>query len=152
VARLAPVVQLLGALDLFAGATNTVLERLASSAKEERLPGNTVVIRQGDDADALWVLVDGTLLIHARDGAGVDFALPNVQAPGYVGELGLLHGAPRSATVTTLADTVLLRIEGKDFLDAIENSATSVSLQTTAVIRLARTAAPSSSPITSVAE
>jgi MFS family permease len=147
VARLAPIVALLGALDLFAGATNNVLENLASSAKEERLRGGTVVIRQGDDADALWVLVAGALLVDARNAYGVDVVLPPVHAPGYVGELGLLHNAPRSATVTTQADTRLLRIEGKDFLDALENSATSVSLQTTAVTRLARTTPPSAATV-----
>jgi CRP-like cAMP-binding protein len=105
-----------------------------------------VLIRQGDEADALWVLVEGTLTISARDARGVDIELPPVEAPGYVGELGLLHNAPRSATVTTAGDVVLLRIEGQNFLDAIETVSTSVSLQTTAVVRLARTAGPNATP------
>jgi CRP-like cAMP-binding protein/predicted MFS family arabinose efflux permease len=146
VARLAPIVKLLGALDLFAGATHPMLERLAASTKEEHPPAGTVLIRQGDDADALWVLVEGSLAISARGAAGLDIELPVVEAPGYVGELGLLHSAPRSATVTTIGSTVLLRIEGQDFLDAIETAASSVSLQTTAVVRLARTAGPNADP------
>jgi MFS family permease len=146
VARLAPIVDLLGALDLFAGATHPMLERLAASTKEERLPPGSVLIRQGDDADALWVLVEGTLAISARDPDGGERELPAVRAPAYVGELGLLHNAPRSATVTAVGDVVVLRIEGQDFLDAIETAASSVSLQTTAVVRLARTAGPSINP------
>jgi MFS family permease len=146
VARLAPIAELLGALDLFDGATHPMLERLAASTIKQLLPTDTVLIRQGDEADALWVLVEGTLTISARDARGVDIELPPVEAPGYVGELGLLHNAPRSATVTTAGDVVLLRIEGQNFLDAIETVSTSVSLQTTAVVRLARTAGPNATP------
>ncbi len=65
VARLAPRVRLLGALDLFTGASNSVLERLATAAVEQDVSAGTVIIREGDDADALWILVTGTLAIEA---------------------------------------------------------------------------------------
>jgi CRP-like cAMP-binding protein len=69
-----------------------------------------------------------------------------VQAPAYVGELGLLHNAPRSATVTTLGDAVVWRIEGTEFLGALEAAPASVSLQNVARTRLARTQAPPPMP------
>jgi MFS family permease len=139
VARLAPRVRLLGALDLFSGASNSVLERLAASAAEEHVATGSVIIREGDQADALWILVDGTLAIQATGVGGHPVDLPAVEAPSYVGELGLLHGRPRSATVTAANDCTVLRIEGKEFLDALEAAPASVSLQTLAGARLART-------------
>lgn len=139
VERLAPIVRLLGALDLFTSTGNAVLERLAAAASEQQVAAGTVIIRQGDDADALWILVSGILAIEAMGTDGVKLDLPSVQAPAYVGELGLLHGAARSATVTTAEDSTLLRIDGKEFLDAIESAAPSASLQTIAGVRLART-------------
>jgi CRP-like cAMP-binding protein len=105
-----------------------------------------VLIREGDIADALWVLVDGTLAVRAHRAGDVDADLPPVHAPAYVGELGLLHNAPRSATVTSLGDAVVWRIEGKEFLDALETAPASVSLQNVARTRLARTQAPPSAP------
>ncbi len=142
VARLAPRVRLLGALDLFTGASNSVLERLAKAAVEQQSPAGSVIIREGDEADALWILVSGTLAIEAvgvgrADGQAVQ--LPDVQAPSYVGELGLLRRAPRSATVTTKRDSTLLRIDGTEFLNALEAAPPSVSLKTLAAVRLART-------------
>ncbi|HEY8729987.1 MAG TPA: cyclic nucleotide-binding domain-containing protein, partial [Acidothermaceae bacterium] len=142
VARLAPRVQLLGALDLFTGASNSVLERLATAAVEQQSPAGTVIIREGDDADALWILVSGTLAVEAvgMDGPGDQAVeLPDVEAPSYVGELGLLRRAPRSATVTTKSDSTLLRIDGTEFLNALEAAPPSVSLKTLAAVRLART-------------
>jgi MFS family permease len=139
VARLAPRVSLLGALDLFTGASNSVLERLAAAAVEQEVSAGTVIIREGDEADALWILVSGTLAIEAVGPNGSTVELPDVDAPSYVGELGLLHGAPRSATVTTKQASTLLRIDGTEFLNALEAAPPSVSLKTLAGVRLART-------------
>lgn len=139
VARLAPRVRLLGALDLFTGASNSVLERLATAAVEQETRAGTVIIREGDEADALWILVTGTLAIEAIGPDGATVELPDVNAPSYVGELGLLHGRPRSATVTTKQDATLLRIDGQEFLNALEAAPPSVSLKTLAGVRLART-------------
>jgi MFS family permease len=139
VARLAPRVELLRALDLFEGAPRSVLERLAGNASQQQFSTGAAVIRQGDEADALWILVSGSLGVSARTGSGLDAELPPVHAPGYVGELGLLHNALRSATVTALDDAVLWRIDGTEFLSALEAAPASVSLQTMARTRLART-------------
>jgi CRP-like cAMP-binding protein len=62
-----------------------------------------------------------------------------VTAPGYVGELGLLHGIPRTATVRTIRPSTLLRIDGQDFLSAVQVSQPSPSLLSVAGTRMART-------------
>ena len=113
--------------------------RWATAAVEQEVPVGTVIIREGDEADALWILVTGTLGIEAGSPDGTTVELPDVQAPSYVGELGLLHSRPRSATVTTKQDSTLLRIEGTEFLNALEAAPPSVSLKTLAGVRLART-------------
>ncbi|MGH8862010.1 MAG: MFS transporter, partial [Jatrophihabitantaceae bacterium] len=50
-------------LDLFSGAPRAVLERLAENAVAETAPAGTVLITQGDPADALWVLTEGELSV-----------------------------------------------------------------------------------------
>src|SRR5579862_8652246 len=137
--RLRPRVELLSELDLLVGADHRTLERLAAAAQEVDLPAGTVLIREGDEADALWVLARGELSVQASgDGAGPR-DLPPVTAPGYVGELGLLHHIPRTATVRTMRDSTLLRIDGGDFLSALEASLPSPSLLAVAGTRMART-------------
>lgn len=139
--RLHSRIALLERLDLFAGAGPGPLEQLAGSAVPRRVPAGTTIIAQGDVADALWVLADGELAIGAVvDGA--ERSLPVVTAPGYVGELGLLHSAPRSATVKTAVDSELLQIAGADFLAALETAQTSTSMLSLAGERLRRTRAP----------
>lgn len=138
-ARLRPRVELLSQLDLLAGADRNTLERLAAAAEEIVLPAGSVVIREGDEPDALWVLERGELSVSAAGDGGGSRDLPPVTAPGYVGELGLLHGIPRTATVRTRVESTLLRIDGDEFLSALQASRPSVSMLSVAGTRMART-------------
>ena len=132
--RLRPWVALLSELDLLVGADRTTLERLAAAATEVVLPAGETVIREGEEADALWILERGELSVSAGSRE-----LEPVRAPGYVGELGLLHGIPRTATVRTRQESTLLRIGGQDFLDALQSGRPSPSLLAVAGARMART-------------
>jgi len=132
--RLRPLVELLSTLDLLADAGRNALERLAAAAEQVVLPAGSVVIRESDAADALWILAQGELSVHAGPRE-----LQPVVAPGYVGELGLLHGIPRTATVRTLGPATLFRIAGEDFLAALETSRPSASLLSVAGARMSRT-------------
>ena len=140
-ARLRPRVSLLSGLDLLADADRATLERLAAAAEEVVLPAGGVLIRQGDPADALWILVRGELSVGVTGAASGPRELAPVTAPGYVGELGLLKGIPRTATVRASQDSTLLRIGGADFLAAME-AWPSPALLAVAGARLARTPGP----------
>lgn len=139
VAKLEPWVEILGRLDLFTGAKRPVLERLAKAAEEQTVAAGTVIIREGDTADALWILLSGSLAVEASVGGGPVRALPTVNAPGYVGELGLVRGVPRTATVRTAEDCDLLRIEGGVFVDALESAPPSTTFIQLTGARWART-------------
>ena len=137
--RLRSKVTLLSGLDLLAGADRNTLERLAAAAEDVVLPAGSTLIREGDSADALWVLVRGQLSVEAAGDGGQPRELPPVAAPGYVGELGLIHGIPRTATVRTQQECTLLRINGEDFLAALQDSRPSASLLSVAGMRMTRT-------------
>ena len=141
--RLRPRVDLLSALDLLAGADRNALERLAAAAEEVVLPAGRVVIREGDEPDALWILERGELSVYAKGDGPTPREVGLVTAPGYVGELGLLHGIPRTATVQTREESTLLRIDGKEFLSTLQASRPSASLLAIAGTRMARTLGPS---------
>jgi MFS family permease len=137
--RLRPLVDLLSELDLLTGADRSTLERLAAAAEEVTMPSGSVVIREGDEADALWILTHGALSVSVAGDGPQPRELAPVTAPGYVGELGLLHRIARTATVRTGQDSTLLRISGEDFLSALETSRPSPSLLAVAGVRLSRT-------------
>jgi MFS family permease len=139
VRALAPTIRLIESLDLFAGASRIAIERVARAANEVTVPADTVLIREGDQADALWVLVDGEVAVSARGEAAHARRLRTMGAGSYFGEIGLLRALPRTATVRTLEPSILLRIEGHEFLDAVQSAGVSNSLMSQSAARLART-------------
>lgn len=128
-----PRVALLQELDLLTKATQPVLERLARAIEVVQLPAGADVVRQGDPADALWILVDGEVTVTV-DGDLVR----TLEPPTYFGEIGLLHGIPRIATVRTAQPCTLWRLSGEEFLTAAQAGTPSISLRGVAIIRLAR--------------
>ena len=94
------------------------LERLVQRAERVDVPAGTVVIGQGDVGDAFYVVDTGSLSVDV-DGVRRERAL--VHGDGF-GEIALLQGVPRTATVTATDPVGLLRIERDDFLAAITGS------------------------------
>lgn len=139
VRALAPRIALLESLDLFAGASRLAVERLASAATDLTVAADHVVIREGDEADALWVLVSGEVEVTARGEAARARRLRTMGPGTYFGEIGLLRRMPRTATIRSLEPCTLLRIEGTDFLDAVQGAGISPSLMSQSSARLSRT-------------
>jgi CRP-like cAMP-binding protein len=139
-AALAPLVGLLEQLELFATASRPVLERLAGAAIQEEFATGAAVIREGEPADALYVLVEGEVEVTARgEVAGAQRRLRTMTAPSYFGEIGVLAGIPRTATVTTLSACRCARIDGEALLGALTATPPSSSLMEVARSRLAVT-------------
>ena len=130
--ELDPVVAVLTASRLLEGASAPVVERLATMAVREVFPAGTVVVREGDEADDVFVLADGRTDVSV-DGAHVN----TVEAPGYFGEIGLVHRRARTASVTAVTDCVVYRLPGGEFLAAVSGSIP-VALQTEMAVRLDR--------------
>jgi ATP-binding cassette subfamily B protein len=107
-------------LPLFAGVSPGALEVAAQRLVPVPVTAGQIVIREGDPADRFYIIEKGTFLVDQLDhGTGTQRRL-RVMGPDEVfGELGLMHGAPRSATVTAQTDGRLLALEGAAFLELL---------------------------------
>jgi hypothetical protein len=137
--ELAPRIALLEQLGIFASANRTVLERLAAACVPVRAAAGEAIVTEGDEADALYVIVSGRVDVKSRGEAGVEQHIRVMEAGTYFGEIGVLEKIPRTATVTALEESELYRIEGDAFLDALTTSSATPSLLAGARTRLART-------------
>jgi MFS family permease len=148
---LAPRIAVLERLQIFATASRPVLERLAAAATEVAFPAGTAIVREGDPADSLYVLVNGEVEVTARgEGGGPERAIRTMSAPTYFGEIGVLGHIPRTATVTALTDCRCDQIEGQALLDALTSAPPSSTLMENARSRLSLT--HPSRPVSFVAE
>jgi hypothetical protein len=141
-AELEPRIRVLEVLGIFAAAPRPVLERLAGAVTEVDAPAGTVVMRQGEVADALYVIASGEVAITRRTGPEPPRFVTTIRGPGYVGEIGLLEGIPRTATVEALEPTRLWRIEGPEFLDALNEAPAAPVFLETALVRRVRNQPP----------
>ena len=99
---------LLRRTEVFAPLSYAALRRLASSLGEQRAQVGETIVRQGDDGEVVYVIVEGCAAV-SRDGEPVDELGPH----DTFGEAALILDAPRNATVTAV-EPMLLRTLGRE--------------------------------------
>jgi hypothetical protein len=113
--RLAPLVLRLRRLGIFGDASHAALERIARATTSVSVSAGTVVFRQDDVPDDLYVIDAGEVAVSTASQGEVN----RLHVDEWFGEIGLLRRVPRTATVTTTADCELLAIPGTIFIDAL---------------------------------
>jgi CRP-like cAMP-binding protein/predicted MFS family arabinose efflux permease len=109
VAALAPVVEELRATALLAAAPYSTVERLAASAVTTEVLAGTVIVREGDQSDAMYVVAAGRLAVTVTDDGGRRLVV-ELGAGEWFGEIGVLRRMGRTATVAAMIDARLWRI------------------------------------------
>jgi hypothetical protein len=137
-ALLRPKIALLEVLDLFANASRQTLEQLARACTEVELAAGDVAVREGDVADAVYVLVTGEVDVRAKGEGRRSHHLRTMGPRSYFGEIGLLRGINRTATVRATEPSLLWRIGADEFRAALEAGTASTSMLSLSTSRLAR--------------
>lgn len=92
----------------------------------KELPGNEYLFHQGDEGDSLYILVSGRLqVIIVRPGEPA-LTVGEITRGETVGEMALFNGAPRSAAIVAVRDSVLVRISREAFEQIISKYPTVV--------------------------
>lgn len=138
-AALAPRMDALAACVLFESVSDGSLAQLAGAATDIDAVDGTVVVGEGDDADAFYIILSGELFVTARGERPEIVSHGTLGTGDYFGEIGLIERIPRTATVTATAPTRLLRIDGAVFLGALTEFAPSAALLDGASLRLGQT-------------
>ena len=103
-------VELLAAVPLFSGCSKRQLGEIALVADEIFLPGGETLIREGERGREFLVIESGTVRV-TRDGR----KLTELGAGDWVGEISLVAGTPRTATVTAATPVRVLVISDRAF-------------------------------------
>ena len=106
--------ELLGRVPLFAELSEEELSRVASVAIPRSFPKGVRVFHEGDDSDACYVVRSGDLRVTREHSDGRAIALATLGTGDFFGELAMLDGGSRSASVETLADAELLALPAVD--------------------------------------
>jgi predicted acylesterase/phospholipase RssA/CRP-like cAMP-binding protein len=98
--------------------SDPLLAALAREVDWVNLRGGQVLFRQGDPSTSLFIVVSGRLRAITQQPDGTVKVLNEIAAGEAIGEMGLITGSPRSATILALRDTCLAALSHEAFLQA----------------------------------
>ena len=131
--------EVLRQVPMFRTLTQAELDALSAGAVTQSHPRGTTILRKGDPATGMIIVLHGRVRIVLMSEEGKEVTL-RVLGPGEVlGEIALLDGEERSADVMALEDCVLLYLERAHFLSLLHgNSDLCLRLMKTLCQRLRR--------------
>jgi len=110
------LVQFLKNVKLFAELSPDSLAKLGTCLKTAEFPPAEVVVREGAPGVSMYIIKSGLVEVRKKDPTtGIDFLVAQLTEGAAVGEMSLLTGKPRSATVTTVQPTVVFTLTRADF-------------------------------------
>jgi small-conductance mechanosensitive channel/CRP-like cAMP-binding protein len=109
----------LGAVDLFQSLSEAECAALAARMRPVLFGRGEHVIRQGEPGDSLFVVTRGRVEVRVAT-SGQEAVVGTLGAGSFFGEMSLLTGAPRTATVTALEDTEVFPVRREDFRHVAE--------------------------------
>ena len=110
------LIQFLKNVKLFAELSADSLAKLGSCLKTAEFPPAEVIVREGAPGVSMYIIKSGLVEVRKKDtSSGIDFLVAQLGEGSAVGEMSLLTGRPRSATVTTVHPTVVFTLTRADF-------------------------------------
>ncbi len=103
--------QVLQAIPLFAEVLDKVhLEMLVAKCHEFDFPAGAVLMTEGDFGASMFAIVSGSVTVSVTDSGGSEHGVAALYAGDVVGEMSLMTGARRNATVIARTDVVAIEI------------------------------------------
>ncbi len=116
-----PQLTLLRGVPLFAPLPVLTLERLAFALQPVSVAAGEVIVRRGDEGDHFYVIAEGQVEVTATEHSTGPTTTEGLG--DFFGEIALLRGVPRTATVTATTDVALLALERGEFIAAVTGHA-----------------------------
>jgi len=112
----------LAEIPFFSSIDRSHLQAVAQHARVRSCSRGEVVVYEGEPGESVFAIRRGTLKVSMSDGTGRVTTL-GIMGPGEIfGELALLDGQPRSATVTAMTNAKLLVLDRDGFFQLLEST------------------------------
>jgi signal transduction histidine kinase len=123
----------LSRVPFFSSLSAAQLADIASAGSTRALEAGSIVFREGEPANELFVIHMGRVRVFKQDADGSEVDIARPAAGEVFGEMALLDGGSRSASVITLEPCTVFTLDRSAFLDALRRSPELLSQVTTAL-------------------
>lgn len=113
---------LLRIVPIFTELDDKVLKKIVEIGLERKYTKNSIVFLEEEIGAILFIIISGKVKIVRTDDDGKEVILSILGTGDFFGEMALLDGLPRSATVVALDKTELFIIHRREFLELMETS------------------------------
>jgi eukaryotic-like serine/threonine-protein kinase len=120
-------------LDLFSAMNDENLKDLLGHLEEVTFNPDDIIVKEGDVGDSLYLLEKGSVRVQVRSDGDEEAFLSTLSAPAVFGEMALLTGIPRTASVVAVEEVVCYRLQRTGFETLMEKE-TSLSRFMTRVV------------------
>jgi CRP/FNR family cyclic AMP-dependent transcriptional regulator len=114
--------QILKRVSLFSTFSDQQLNAVLAYVQHRRYPRNALIVRAGDETDALYIILSGRVKVLIQDEQGHEVILSMMGSHEFFGEMGLLDDQPRSASVETLEPCEMLRLSKAGFVTCMKDN------------------------------
>jgi CRP/FNR family cyclic AMP-dependent transcriptional regulator len=115
-------IDILRQVTLFSTLGDNELQALAVLARPITAQRGEIIISQGSVGDALYVVIGGRVRVYVSDKDGKEMVLALEGPSAVFGEIAVLDGAVRSASIAAMEQTELLKISADDFFALLERN------------------------------
>ena len=116
-----PVLELLKGVELFSELSDEQLKLLANLVEVQNFNRDETVVLEGDDSvQALYLIASGSVQVYMTGVDGRETILSFLERGDFFGEMSLIDGEPRSASVRTVTDSQMLIIYREGFLSLVK--------------------------------
>ncbi|MCD4774811.1 MAG: mechanosensitive ion channel family protein [Candidatus Aegiribacteria sp.] len=114
------VIRELRNIELFKPLSYDQIDELAANSSKLLFSKGELLVQQGDSGDSLFIISDGEVEISVSDSTGRRTHLVDLHRGDYFGEMSLLTGEPRSASVTAICETEVIVVEKSGMAELLE--------------------------------
>jgi small-conductance mechanosensitive channel/CRP-like cAMP-binding protein len=117
--RRARRLEALRGVDFLATMPQPLLERLAGTSQTCRFGPGETVIRQGDEGHELFILREGEVSVIVGRSGGSQAEVARLGPGKFIGEMSLMTGEPRSATVQAVQECEMVKVDKESFQEVL---------------------------------
>ncbi|MCB0833685.1 MAG: cyclic nucleotide-binding domain-containing protein [Bacteroidetes bacterium] len=112
---------LIKGIEIFQGLETRDINKVLKVASGKKYESGEIVFSEGDLGDSFYLIIEGSVRVEKKLVDGKIGEVASLRSGDYFGEMSLLDGEPRSATVMAAELSKLLEIKNSQFIKIIMN-------------------------------
>ncbi len=119
-----PLADVIRNIPIFSALSREDVAKVLGKMEETVFPAGATIFAQGEQGEAFYLIQSGAVQVVVDSGAGNSEVVAILGPRDWFGEMALMSGEPRSATIITVKEAILWRLRREDWDELVEKHPT----------------------------